>query len=157
MILIPRINPAITFRSRPVDISIFNYPQWKQLIPSETSEYGFQTAWYDLFKARYIDCKMNYGNLEFMDTALGNGLIVYTPTKTIMTSSFGIYTDEPVLAEGQTYYYEGAGCTWAIDLLGQKFWRIDPATNMPVDWNEVRNWEIIKRYQPFMEHYITII
>jgi hypothetical protein len=151
MRLIPRINPAITFRLQPFDVSIFNYPKWTQQIPIETSKWEFQSAWYDLFNAIYQDCKVEYGEQKLMGNALGAGLSIYTPNKAIMIGSFGVFTDEPVLSEEQTFYYEGAGCTWGIDLIGQRFWRIDPATMLPVDWTEAQNWEIIKRYKPFMD------
>lgn len=152
MRLIPRLNPALTYKAYPVNPEIFNYPKWKHLVPAEPTDTEFKKAWWELFSHDYKDCTVEYGKQELMGNKLGTGLIVNTPGALHLIGGFQEYTDEPILSEDQIFYYPGAGVTWGRDLIGQYFRLIDPKTGLPCYWQEAYSWEVVKRYKPFVEN-----
>lgn len=149
MRLMPNINPVLTFRTIKIDPGIFNYPKWSMNLPEVITEDIFNMAWETLYGFNFNECEVEYGDCQLFNIALKGSLTVITPT-TAHIRPIVDHTEEPVLAEDQTFYYCGAGCSWSTDLLGQRFYLIDPATMLPNDWNEVYAWEVVKRYKPFM-------
>lgn len=147
--IIPKIKVKYIFKE--VDKRIFDYPKWKLLIPIDPSETEFNLAWKDIFKYDYDDCKVEYGKQELMGNLLGNGLIVNTPNCLHYCGGFQEYTDDPILGEDHCIYYSGYGCTWSVDIIGQRFALINAKTSLPESWKSIRSWEIIKRYKPFLQ------
>lgn len=129
----------------PIDTSIFNYPKWKQMIPENPTHEEFEKAWIDNFEFPFNECRIRYGETTFAGNSLGTGLTIHTPNGVIFHGGFGCYTDEPVLSEEDIFFYQG-GCDWGIDMIGQKYYRIDAETMMPKNWAENRNNEIITRH-----------
>ncbi len=150
MSIIPKLNPAKTYKAWPVNAEIFNYPKWKGLITETIRKDEFNKAWQLLFKCQFEDCQVDYGSVELFNNTFKGMLVVQGPFS-YHYRPFVDYTDEPILSEDQTIYYDGAGCTWSTDVLGQRFYLIDSATMLPVEWEEVYAWEAIKRYQPFVD------
>lgn len=142
------IKPCTLFKE--FDKTIFDYPKWKHLIPADPTQKEFNNAWQELFNCDYEDCTVDYGRQEIMGNKLGSVLTITTPHSLHFRGGFGEYTDDPVLRDNQWFYYIGAGCTWSVDAIGQRFRLIDSVTALPVDWQEVYNWEIIGRYKPFV-------
>lgn len=151
MSIFPKINPARLYKAWSVKPELLDYPKWKHLVPAEPTEKEFMQAWRELFKCDYDDCKVEYGKQELMGNILGRGLIVNTPKDLHYCGDFQVYTDDPILGEQQCFYYPGAGCSWATDIIGQRFPLIDAKTALPRRWNEIYGWEVIKRYKPFLE------
>jgi hypothetical protein len=113
------------------------------LIPENVDGEMFQQAW-----IRVFDCQFNECQLEHAVVFDSPGLTIQTPSATIFHGGFIEHVDNPVLAEDQSFYAY-CGCPWGIDLLGQRFYYIDPSTNLPIDWEEVKAKETIMRYEPF--------
>ena len=126
------------------------YPKWKYIIPSHPTEDEFKKSWKHLFRFDYENCKIEYGKQKLGDNNLGSGLNILTPDCSYMYGNFKKYTANPILHAGQGFYYPGSGITWGIDSLHQYFCLIDPKMGLPVYWDEVYNWEIIKNYEPFL-------
>lgn len=142
---VPFVFPAI-------DATIFNYPKWRHLIPEEPSEDDFNSAWVQEFEYPYSDCHVEYGEQSFYGNSLGSGHTIHTPKGVIFHGGLCDYIDDPVLSEDETFYYTGAGCGWASDILGQRYLKIDPKSLMPVDWDSWRNKLIICRYLIHKSH-----
>lgn len=146
--MIPKLNPALAYKSWPVNLEIFNYPKWKDEVPEKITEEQFNKAWKELFIFEIKDCLVDYGNVTIFENKIKGCLTIQAPFA-VHYIPFEEYTDEPILSEGQTFYYDGHGCNWSTDAIGQRFYLIDPKTGLPDDWPEAYNWEIIKRYTPF--------
>jgi len=39
------------------------------------------------------------------------------------------YTDTPILKDPKDIYYIGCGCTWGIDDVGDRYWKLDKNNN----------------------------
>lgn len=122
-----------------VDTSFLDYPKWKHLIPESLTADQFNEAWVNYFGYRFDECAVERNP---------GGLIIFTPNEIIMSGGFVDHTETPLLAEDQTFYSYG-GCDWCVDQLGDRFYFINPETNLPLNWDKVRALHTIMRYEPF--------
>lgn len=143
----------LTYLFTPIDMAIFNYPKWKHLVAESPTEDEFLTAWRLLYEWSFYECKVQVSDaMELFGNNIGCGAVIQTPDTEYMDGRFLLnYTDEPVLSEDQTFYYD-VGTTWDTDLLGQRFCKISPETMWPVKFDEVLAHETINRYLNINKH-----
>lgn len=128
--------PILKYHFPEIDKTIFDYPLWKHLI-SHPSEEKFEDAWRLLFRDWFENCTYHFNGLT---------LQVSSPTITVFHGGFGEITEYPILSEEESFFYSGCGCGWSTDIIGQRFYLIDPKTSLPANWDRVKAIEQVKRY-----------
>lgn len=123
------------------------YLKYKHLIPTNPTEEEFRNAWKVVFGDYPENCEVK--NLEgFLSKCSKDniGFSVMTPCGGMSHGGFGEHTEEPVLHDGQSYYYPDCGCSWGIDANGIRFHLIDRHTKLPVEFRQVKAIETINNY-----------
>lgn len=141
------MKPLHIFHFTPFDKTLFDYPQWMQEVPEHPTPDQFYAAWHDVFGADFNDCLVSYGEVLF---GVNLGVAVRTPNAIVYDGFMdGNFTDCPVLAEDQSFFYEGCGCTWGYDLIGQRYAKVDMKTGQAVDLEMVKRKLVILRSKIF--------
>lgn len=128
---------------------IYLFPQigrlvkWKWFVPLNPTVAEFEEAWKIIFEYPLKDCRI----LNVYSDDLNGGFEVETPTASISHGGFGYHTDSPILDDTKDLFYKGVGCTWGRDKEGNRFYKLDSWSYMPVDWDEAWAIEVIRNFK----------
>jgi hypothetical protein len=123
------------------------YPKYKHLIPANPTEEEYRIAWKHIFGDYPENCEVT--NVDGILEKCGKNNVGYnvkTSYGMISHGGFSEHTEEPVLNDGQSYYYTGKGCTWDTDANDMRFYLINKDTKLPVHFHDVRAIETINNY-----------
>lgn len=116
------------------------FPKWKHLVVGNPTIEDLKVSWKIVFKYYPHECR-----IEGLTTGRNTGFVIKTPTGIHCHGGFGNHTEEPLLFE-ESIFYEGCGCTWGTDAMGERYYKIDKSTMLPKDWDEVQAIEVIRRF-----------
>ncbi len=122
--------------------SLQGYPNYADSIEMHPAQETFEKAWKLLFgfspSECVVSCASDDPKTSFLIRTPDGGMILH--------GGFGQYTDKPDLEPGSDFYYRGCGCPWTTDRAGVRYHLIDPATNLPRDFQEIEADIIISRF-----------
>lgn len=117
------------------------YPDYTRNIARHPDRSQFRDAWNIVFKSEPELCEIK----NLFSFRENQGLVVKTPGRTFCNGGIMEYTVRPLLRPDESVYYSGCGCTWSIDVERRRFHYLDPNTDWPVGFEEVRAIETIRR------------
>jgi hypothetical protein len=122
-------------------MSLFKYPnKWVKDIPTTPTRTQFLEAWIWIFERGLEKCKVSISSSDNKDNIT---ISVTTDNRSIHHGGFGFHTLTPNTDE---YYYSGSGCDWNTDKDGIRYYLLDRATKMPVNWCDVKATTIIRNF-----------
>lgn len=111
---------------------------WKDRLNDDPTQGQFLESWKRTFEEDFNKCEYSCN--------FDNGTItVISDANYCLNGGFGEYVYNPLLSNKEDLYYEGCGCTWGIDLNGDRYHKLS-SNGLPHDFDEVKDMHIIKTY-----------
>ena len=115
--------------------------KWKSLVPEHPTLNEVSESWKYIFDYYPNEC-----DIEGYESGVNTGFIVKTPWGIHHHAGFGDHMENPSLKNKEEIFYENCGCDWGVDLNGNRYYKVDKSTGLPVNFERAKSIEIIRRF-----------